>query len=124
MEKRTDSPYPRIDRPILAVIGVLLIVSTILFAWSDRRHDWRYYQLNFRQQVSAKYGADKARTIPSGVGQIWVPDLRRADRCVTCHQGVYWKGFETADEPYRSHPAGLIKTHPLERFGCTSCHGG
>ena len=31
MERRTNSPYPRIDRPVLAIIGVLLVVSTVLF---------------------------------------------------------------------------------------------
>jgi hypothetical protein len=124
MEQRTDSPFPKKDRPILAVIGLLLIVSTVLFAWSDRKHDWRYYQYAFKTQVAEKYGAEKASTVTSGVQQIWVPDLRRADRCVTCHQAVYWKGFETAEEPFRSHPAAPLKNHPLERFGCTACHGG
>ena len=124
MEKRSGSPFPKIDRPVLAVVGVLLIVATGLFAWSDRKHDWRYYQFAFRQQVREKYGEDKAKTIRSGVQQIWVPDLRRADRCITCHQAAFWKGFEASDEPYRSHPAEILKTHPLERFGCTACHGG
>ena len=124
MEKRTDSPYPRKDRPILAVVGVLLIVSTALFAWSDRRHDWRYYQWAFKNQVAEKFGAEKARGIPTGVDQIWVPDLRRADRCVTCHQATLWKGFEKADHPWRTHPAEPLKNHPLEKYGCTSCHGG
>ena len=113
-----------LNRPILAVVGVLLIVSTVLFAWSDRKHDWRYYQYAFKTQVAEKYGVEKARTVTSGVQQIWVPDLRRADRCVTCHQAVYWKGFETAEEPYRSHPAAPLKNHSIERFGCTACHGG
>jgi cytochrome c2 len=124
MEKRTDSPYPRKDRPILAVVGVLLVVSTVLFAWSDRRHDWRYYQYAFRQQVAEKYGEEKASEIPRGVQQVWVPDLRRADRCVTCHQGSLWKGFESAENPFRTHPPEILKTHPIEKFGCTSCHGG
>lgn len=124
MEKRTDSPYPRKDRPILAVVGVLLIVSTALFAWSDRKHDWRYYQWAFKKQVAEKLGAEKVKGIPSGVDQIWVPDLRRADRCVTCHQASLWKGFETAENPWRSHPPEPLKHHPIEKFGCTSCHGG
>jgi cbb3-type cytochrome oxidase cytochrome c subunit len=124
MEKRTDSPYPRKDRPILAAVGLLLVVSTILFAWSDRKHDWRYYQHAFREQVAEKYGEEKAKGIPSGVQQIWVPDLRRADRCVTCHQASLWKGFEGAENPYKTHPVEPLKNHPLEEFGCTSCHGG
>lgn len=124
MEKRTDSPYPKKDRPILAMIGLLLVASTILFAWSDRKHDWRYYQDEFKRQVAAKLGKEKASTAPSGVQQLWVAELRRADRCITCHQAVAWKGFETADEPWRTHPVEPLKNHPIERFGCTSCHGG
>jgi len=124
MEQRTDSPYPRLDRPVLAVIGVLLVISTVLFAYSDRKHDWRYYQYAFRQLVSDKLGADRTVTIPSGLQQIWVAGLGRADRCTTCHQAVSWKGFETADEPMRTHPVEPLKYHPVETFGCTSCHGG
>ncbi len=124
MEKRTPAPFRRRDRAILAVVGVLLIVSTVLFVYSDRAHDWRYYQAEFRQQVAQKFGADKAATVPSGLQQIWVPELQHADRCVTCHQAVVWKGFESADEPWRTHPDAILRTHPVERYGCTSCHGG
>ncbi len=124
MEKRTDSPYPKLDRPVLAVVGVLLIVSTALFAWSDRRHDWRWYQGEFRKMVKEKYGAEKAATVPSGTQQIWIKDLGNADRCITCHQGILWKGFETADHPFRTHPAEPLRAHAVEKYGCTSCHGG
>jgi cbb3-type cytochrome oxidase cytochrome c subunit len=124
MERRTDSPYPRLDRPVLAAVGVLLVVSTALFMWKQREHDWRYYQAEFRQMVGEKLGEDRVRTVPSGVQQVWVPGLRRADRCITCHQAVAWKGFERADHPYRTHPVEPLRTHPVEKFGCTACHGG
>ncbi len=35
-----------------------------------------------------------------------------------------WKGFETAEHPYRTHPPEPLKKHPIEKFGCTACHGG
>jgi len=124
MEQRTHSPYPRRDRPVLAVVGLLLVVSTVLFTRNDREHEWRYYQREFRQMVADKFGQEKARVVPSGLQQIWVPALSHADRCVTCHQATAWKGFETADEPHRTHPVELLRSHPPERFGCTSCHGG
>jgi len=124
MEKRTNSPYPHIDRPVLAVIGVVLVASTILFGWSDWRKDWRYHQREFRGMVADKFGAGKAETLPKGMQQTWAPELRRADRCITCHQATNWKGFESAEHPYRSHPAAILKAHPVEKFGCTVCHGG
>ena len=124
MEKRTNSPYPKIDRPILAFIGVALVVSTVLFAWSDRKHDYWYYQSEFKRLVFEKYGEEKVKLVPSGIQQRWVADLRRADRCITCHQAVSWKGFEDAEHPFKTHPEEPLKIHPLETFGCTSCHGG
>ena len=124
MEQRTSSPYPKRDRPILAVVGLALVVSTVIFGWADRVHDWRYWQATFREQVAEKFGAEKAATVPSGLQQLWVGALRHADRCETCHQAVSWKVFEAAEEPHRTHPAEILLLHPKERFGCTSCHGG
>ncbi len=124
MEQRTNSPYPKLDRPILAIIGAVLVGATVFFAYSDRQHDYKWYQAQFREQVAEKLGAERAATVPSGIEQVWVPGLRRADRCTTCHQAITWKGFETADQPWRTHPPEILATHPPERFGCTACHGG
>jgi cytochrome c551/c552 len=124
MEKRTDSPYPRVDRPVLAIIGLVLAVATVLFLRNDREHEWRWYQAQFRHQVAEKFGADLARKVPSGMQQIWVPALGRADRCTTCHQATSFKGFEAAENPWKTHPADILRTHAPETFGCTSCHGG
>jgi len=103
---------------------MLLVLSCALFFASDRAHDWRYYQHAFKQDVSAKFGAEKADSVPSGIQQVWVAGLGRADRCITCHQATNWKGFEAAEEPFRTHPVEPLKLHPVEKFGCTSCHGG
>jgi cbb3-type cytochrome oxidase cytochrome c subunit len=124
MEKRTTSPYPRIDRRIMAAIGVVLVIATALFMWSDRAHDWRFYQMEFGRMVAEQFGEDRAALLPKGVQQIWVADLSRADRCITCHQAVAYKGFEQAEHPYRTHPIEPLKQHPVEDYGCTSCHGG
>ncbi len=124
MEQRTPSPYRRRDRLILALVGVLMVASLGLFAWKDWSHDWRYYQWEFRSRIEAKLGAEKAATVPSGMLQVWVPALRRADRCPMCHQAVAWKGFEEEENPFRTHPPAILGSHPVERFGCTACHGG
>jgi cbb3-type cytochrome oxidase cytochrome c subunit len=124
VEKRTNSPYPHIDRRIMAAIGVVLVIGTALFMWSDRAHDWRYYQMEFGRMVAEQFGEDRAALLPKGVQQIWVADLSRADRCITCHQAVAYKGFEQAEQPYRTHPIEPLTQHPVEDYGCTSCHGG
>ena len=53
----------------------------------------------------------------------------RVDRCVTCHQGVSREDLAEAPNPHRTHPRldlflATDSPHPLEEFGCTSCHGG
>ncbi|HSL22392.1 MAG TPA: c-type cytochrome [Vicinamibacterales bacterium] len=124
MEKRTDSPYPRRDRPVLAIIGLVLVASTAFFAWSDRQHDYKYYQYEFTRLVADKFGDEQAGAVRTGLQQIWVADLGRADRCVTCHQATSWKGLEGAEQPWRTHPVEPLKLHAVERYGCTACHGG
>ncbi|HVZ79362.1 MAG TPA: c-type cytochrome [bacterium] len=58
----------------------------------------------------------------------------RVDRCMSCHLGIDKKGFDEAHYPgipkvFRSHPnlelyVGSTSPHPMEKVGCTVCHGG
>ncbi len=55
--------------------------------------------------------------------------VQKVDRCTTCHLGIDQKGFENAPEPFKTHPKlelylGSASPHPIEKFGCTVCHGG
>lgn len=55
--------------------------------------------------------------------------VQKVDRCTTCHLGIDQKGFENAPPPFRTHPkldlfVDSDSPHPLEKFGCTICHGG
>ena len=72
------------------------------------------------------------------VEQVVLADIRenlnfaqvpRVDRCVTCHQGVERADLEGVENPHGAHPRLALfvasdSPHPLEEFGCTSCHGG
>ena len=108
----------------LYVLGIFLLALTIFIFVREHRPDWTDYQAEFRDYVAEKFGEEKAQNIPSGIQQIWVKDLDRVDRCTTCHQAVEWKGLENAPEPYRTHPKEILDKHPLNAYGCTSCHGG
>jgi cytochrome c2 len=50
------------------------------------------------------------------------------DRCTTCHMGADSGNYTDAGLPrqFRTHPfrKTLFTAHPVERFGCTSCHQG
>lgn len=87
---------------------------------------WADDQEMVRRIVEQRLGSERAASVPTGLSQIWLPELDRVDRCTTCHVTIEW-GEELADAPHpaRSHPKpGLLASHPPERFGCTLCHGG
>ena len=51
----------------------------------------------------------------------------KVDRCTTCHLGIDKKGYETAPQPFTTHPnvdLFLAGPHAIERVGCTVCHQG
>jgi cytochrome c2 len=103
--------------------GVALVVTAFIF-WNHFTPEWKDYQDEFHEFASKKFGPDRAAKVPRGLQQIWVKDLDRVDRCTTCHQGMEWKGLEGAPNPFKSHPAEILKSHPLNQYGCTVCHGG
>jgi cytochrome c551/c552 len=106
----------------LAGIAVLLLAGFIFYDYY--MPEWKQYQSAFRNLVEQKLGPERAAVVPSGLQQIYVKELDKADRCVTCHQGVEWKGLENAQEPFRTHPPEILEKHPIAKFGCTSCHAG
>lgn len=113
------------DTLALFVAGLGLVAVTLGAAALHARPEWRDYQNEFRDLVAQRFGEERASRLPGGVQQLWVARLQRADRCVTCHEGVEWKGLEKASHPYATHPKPeLFEAHPLVDYGCTTCHGG
>ena len=74
------------------------------------------------------------------IQQVVLPKLRhdinfmeipRVDRCQTCHTVIDKPGYDkpTDRQPFRTHPNLSVyveqsSKHPIDRFGCTACHGG
>src|SRR2546426_1111917 len=55
--------------------------------------------------------------------------IPRVDRCQTCHQGIDQKAYQDVPQPFKTHPnldlyLSSASPHPLETFGCTTCHAG
>jgi cytochrome c2 len=76
---------------------------------------------------------------PTGAQINWVGGAGLVDRCQSCHVGtdptlvpagmVLTKAdlgmAKSHDAPFTSHPdPELLADHPLEKFGCSPCHGG
>ncbi len=116
--------FVKTDNLILSVIGILVLLLAGFIFYDYLTSEWKSYQADFKELVAEKFGDAKVATIPLGVDQIYIKELRTADRCITCHQAVEWKGLETAEEPFRTHPRSILEKHPISKFGCTTCHGG
>ncbi|MCP4580506.1 MAG: cytochrome c [candidate division Zixibacteria bacterium] len=113
------------DRILILIAGLVFAAITLATIIKDEIPDWKYYQSEFRAIATDVVGIDKASKTPRGIQQIWVDDLDRVDRCITCHQGIFWPGFEREPQPYATHPdLEIFKTHPAKEYGCTICHGG
>ena len=112
------------ERRVLALLGLIVVGLMGFVLYDYATPEWRMIQDEFRDLIQQKFGAERAGAVPSGLQQIHVSELGRVDRCITCHQGVAWKGLENAPEPFRSHPTGILEKHPIDKYGCTICHGG
>jgi mono/diheme cytochrome c family protein len=109
-----------------AVLGIayLAIFSWVFFREQDA--EWRAAQQEFRSiETKVKNPHQLAQSASvTGLRQFWLPDLDRIDRCTTCHLGIDDPAFQSAAQPFTTHPGTWLTTHPVERFGCTVCHDG
>lgn len=114
----------RWDKPLTWAAALITLALTGVLIAAEVVPPYRRYQVEFRRLVEERFGPERAAATPTGVQQIWLPESDRVDRCTTCHLGVTWEGLAGAPQPFATHPAGILEPHPLERFGCTWCHGG
>lgn len=113
------------DAVWVGLLSVLLLVVVGAAAYKESSFEWRLIQKEFIGLIAEKFGPERATHIETGVRQLWVPELGRTDRCITCHMGLEWKGLEEEKHPFATHPhSELIQKHPFSKFGCTVCHGG
>ncbi len=106
----------------------LLFFALVAFGlWREYATPWRPFQERFRIALEQHGRLNEARRVHVGIQQTWIPKLEVVDRCVTCHLGYDYAGVLPIDlaEPLTPHSGpSLIARHSLNRFGCTSCHGG
>lgn len=105
-------------------LAFLAIFSWVLF--HENVADWRTTQARFLRLEATVKNPHQLATSPSvgGLRQVWLPDLDRVDRCGTCHLGIDDPALVSAPQPFSSHPGTWLTTHPVDRFGCTTCHDG
>lgn len=115
------------DFALLVSLSLLFFVLVIAVVVREERTDWGPIQTRFRDALEQQGQVAAARAFTPGIRQLWVPELGRVDRCITCHLGYEWAGTlpESLGAPLAPHPAlPYLAAHPFAEFGCTACHGG
>ncbi len=107
------------------ILGLSFAVLFGIAAYNDNNREWKKYQAEYLKMEleKAKTPEEKASVKPvSEIKQIMADDLKRVDRCTTCHMGVDNQKFADANKIYKTHLN--FEQHPFEKFGCTICHHG
>jgi cytochrome c2 len=115
------------DFVLLVAFSLAFFVLVVVGVVREERTDWGPIQARFRDVLEQQGQVGAARAFTPGIRQLWLPDLGRVDRCVTCHLGYEWAGTLPASvaAPLAPHPRlPYLDAHPFTEFGCTSCHGG
>lgn len=108
---------------LLSTLNLALLIVAIM---QNDKPSWKIYQRQYlkllaRHQPNAVTKQASLKT-PLEIKQILLPELKRVDRCITCHLGYDDPDMKDAPQPFTYHPG--LKEHPPEKFGCTVCHGG
>jgi cbb3-type cytochrome c oxidase subunit III len=110
---------PRVNKLMLLTTSLATLGLLVYAAYRENYgREWRHLQ----RQYAARLPAEQAEVFPVQLRQVYVPPLRAADRCVSCHVGMA-AGETALDAPrlYRAHPKVV---HDPAEFGCVACHGG
>jgi cbb3-type cytochrome c oxidase subunit III len=110
---------PRANKLLLLTTSLATLALLVYAAYRENyARDWRRLQRAYARSLPA----EAAATFPVQLRQVYVPALRAADRCVSCHVGMAaGETALTAPRLFRGHPKVV---HDPAEYGCAVCHGG
>src|SRR5512140_2841874 len=88
-------------KKLWSVFGVAAILFFLVLAVSPLKNylqEWKRYQAGYNQYVETL--PKRVKPLESGIRQIWVQKMDRADRCTTCHLGHKEPALHNAPQPY------------------------
>jgi mono/diheme cytochrome c family protein len=121
-----EAKYIRRFRWIGFISGSILVILMVT-AWIREGFlpDWKQVQSEYYEMIpeSADEGAGQIES-SLRIHQVSPEGLNRTDRCMTCHLGMENPAMVDAPQPHTMHPGEFLLRHPVDKFGCTICHGG
>lgn len=122
--------YDRRTKIWLLVVSVITLLVLIGAAFQENLFpQWRSLRAEYAKILDEKAVDESGQSVAElflvdEIQQNVLPELGRTDRCITCHAGVSDPRMTNLKQPFATHPANFLNDHPVERFGCTTCHQG
>jgi len=113
----------------LVLIGAALLLLLLFVAWISEgvNKEWRKQQRAYLELLSETSPSDDntgSEDFERGIFQVELSHLNRVDRCISCHHGLEDPRMANASQPHALHPGAFLTDHPVQKYGCTICHGG
>lgn len=121
MKKKIDF-NTSFDFYALGLFSILMFLLVLATFYRQANPEWKRYQQDFKKLLKEKISPEASLAFDFNVKQIWLPDINRVDRCVSCHLGYDNPLLTSVNEPFRTHPD--VEPHSVLKMGCTLCHGG
>jgi len=117
---------------LCVICGLAGFVLLIIMDIRDRKREWKDYQVGYKELLLQKISRDRnpgfyemVAGMKPEIKQVVIDDWGAVDRCTSCHLGIEDPLFTDNKLPLKLHPnPQLLKNHPIEKYGCTICHGG
>ncbi|MCP4213514.1 MAG: c-type cytochrome [bacterium] len=124
-----EEKYLRLYKILTIIAGMVCIVFLGMSALEENvSRQWRTVQSEFKvlltEKATTDRGKEAAESFDVKIRQVILDDFKRIDRCVSCHQGIDNPNMTDEALPHRAHGGKYLEHHPVEKFGCTICHGG
>jgi cytochrome c2 len=120
--KKKKEFNPGIDFYWLFLSSIVMFILVLMAFYKQATPEWKEYQQEFKKYLGENISQESASTFDFSVKQIWLPELSKVDRCISCHLGYDNPNLVEAPEPFTAHPD--IEPHSVLQMGCTICHGG
>jgi mono/diheme cytochrome c family protein len=120
--------YKRFYLWLSLLSGLVLFIYLLSAGYREATPEWRIYQDKYKELLVG-YAEDdatkkKAKSLETGVHQIYLGTLGKVDRCTNCHMGIENPLMAEAEIPLKMHSGDYLKHHPADQYGCTICHNG
>ncbi len=111
---------------LISSFGIGLGVGVLLY--QEVCPEWIWTQISYNRRLAEVTGDKSKAFMMPQVKQIYLPQMMKTDRCITCHAGIDNAKMAGQPQPFGSHPdlgiPGFLEKHPFTEMGCTICHYG